>query len=108
MVYKIQFDERSAHYDKYAIFRNQFVIKKLCKDFVEKMNRQGYFYLNQLYEFFSMPWDTSSENPCFLVSMISWVKEDDGSYWIVVSGSNKKGEIDNDQCRRSDDAQRVS
>lgn len=108
MVYKIPFDERSIHYDKYAIFRNQFVVKKLCKDFVEESNSRGYFYLNQLYEFFGMPWDTSSENPCFSISMISWVIEDNGGYWIVVSGNNEKGEHDNDQCGRSEDAQGVS
>lgn len=37
MVTKIFFfDERSVYYDKYAIFRNQYVVKKLCKDFVEE------------------------------------------------------------------------
>lgn len=97
MVYKIPFDERSAHYDKYAIFRNQFVIKKLCKDFVEKSNNRGYFYMNQLYEFFGIPWNTSIKNPCFSISIISWVKEDDGAYWIVISGNNDKGERNSDE-----------
>ena len=58
MVTKILFDERSVYYDKYAIFRNQYVVKKLCKDFVEEVNKRGYFYLNQAYEFFGIPWDT--------------------------------------------------
>lgn len=108
MVYKIQFDERSTYYDKYAIFRNQFVVKNLCKVFVDKMNCQGYFYLNQLYEFFGIPWDMTIDNPCFSNAIISWVKEDDGNYGIVISGNNEKGERNSDDQRRSEDAQRVS
>lgn len=108
MFIKISFDERSSYYDKYAIFRNQFVVKKLCKDFVEEADKRGYFYLNQAYEFFGMPWNPVSDNPCFSVAMISWVKEDDGEYGIVISGNNEKGENDSDEQRRSDDAQRVS
>lgn len=96
MVTKILFDERSVYYDKYAIFRNQYVVKKLCKDFVEEVNKRGYFYLNQAYEFFGIPWDTGNDNPCFSVAMISWVKEDNGEYGIVISGNNEKGEDNND------------
>lgn len=108
MVTKIFFDERSVYYDKYAIFRNQYVVKKLCKDFVEEVNKRGYFYLNQAYEFFGIPWDTRSDNPCFSVAMISWVKEDNGEYGIVISGNNEKGENYSDDNGRGIDAQGVS
>ena len=108
MVFRITFDERSVYFDKYAIFRNQYVVKKLCKGFVEEANKRGYFYLNQAYEFFGIPWDAAIDNPCFSNAMISWVKEDNGDYGIVISGNNEKGERNSDEQRRSDDAQRVS
>ena len=108
MVTNIFFDERSVYYDKYAIFRNQYVVKKLCKDSVEEVNKRGYFYLNQAYEFGGISWDTENDNPCFSVAMISWVKEDNGEYRIVISGNNEKGEDNNDDNGRSIDAQGVS
>lgn len=108
MFVKIPFDERSCYYDKYAIFRNQYIVKKLCKGFVDEANKRGYFYLNQAYEFFGIPWDFPSDNPCFSIAMVSWVKEDNGDYGIVISGNNEKGERNSDDQRRSDDAQRVS
>lgn len=97
MVVKIIFDERSVHFDKYAIFRNQYVVKKLCKGFVEEANKRGYFYLNQAYEYFGIPWNSTSDNPCFSIAMVSWVKEDNGNYGIVISGNNEKGEHDGDE-----------
>lgn len=97
MVIKIVFDEKSDYFDKYAIFRNQYVIKKLCKDFAWEVNKRGYFYLNQAYEFFGIPWNPASDNPCFSIAMISWVKEDDGNYGIVISGNNEKGERNSDE-----------
>lgn len=76
--------------------RNQYVVKKLCKDFVEEVNKRGYFYLNQAYEFFRIPWDISRDNPCFSLAIASFVKEDNGDYWIVISENNEKGEDNND------------
>lgn len=62
----------------------------------EEVNKRGYFYLNRVYEFLGIPWDTGSDNPCFSVATISWAKEDNDEYGIVISGNNEKGEDNND------------
>ena len=62
----------------------------------EEVNKRGYFYLNQVYEFFGIPWNPSSDNPYFSVAIANFVKKDNGNYGIVISGNNEKGEDDND------------
>lgn len=93
MVAKVQFDERSGYFDKTSLFRNQYLVRKLCKGFADEADKRGYFYLNQLYEYLHIPWDISNENPVFANACICWDKKDYGTYDIVVADGRKEEQI---------------
>lgn len=59
------FDKSNCYYEVSADGYNEYFLAQQIAYLKELCKHRGYLYLNQIYETFSIPWNTSNENWLF-------------------------------------------